>query len=169
MGVYIVSGVIAAIISTLLAGLISFKLQRDFFKKQNDQLDNREKQHDKKKGKFIIQAFLYESRFNKSIIALMEKQTGSYITFNITFKTECYNIFSRDIALLEDNFKKEVNDLYLRIYEANSKIVSYVESYEQIEDKSKPANWLGTLKNYFTDLKTPIEDFISNWEVDNKS
>lgn len=141
----------AGVLSALIAGLISFRLQGNFFKEQEKRLKEKEKENDLKKAKFIKRAFLHESNYN---ILLAEKAENMQRGLEQYFDTQCYSLFKESIALLESSLAEKINNLYLELFKANAEIKELnrgMVNYASI--KPKYVNQKQNLKDFIDFLK----------------
>ncbi|MBI4846304.1 MAG: hypothetical protein HY810_07540 [Candidatus Omnitrophica bacterium] len=145
----------AGVLSALIAGLISFRLQNNFFKEQTKCLQEKEEQDNFKKAEFIKKAFLHESNYN---ILLAEKANAMQQRIEQYFDTQCYSLFKENIALLGDELAESINNLYIELFSANSQIKKL--NYTQVNYLSiKPVyeNQKEKLEKFVTFLKTKLK------------
>ena len=145
----------AGVLSALIAGLISFRLQNNFFKEQTKRLQEKEEQDNLKKAEFIKKAFLHESNYN---ILLAEKANAMQQRIEQYFDTQCYSLFKENIALLGDELAESINNLYIELFSANSQIKTL--NYAQVNYLSiKPVyeNQKQKLEKFVTFLKTKLK------------
>ena len=143
----------AGILSALIAGLISFRLQSNFFIEQEKRLKEKEKQDDLKKVNFLKSAFLSEAKYNIMLIEKAEKEKHRLV--EQFFDTQCYTLFKENIALLDIDIPEKINRLYLELFQANSRIKEL--NYKKFNYES--------IKPIYLEQKTHLLQFINSLDT----
>ena len=159
---FITAGIVSAVLSAVIAGLISFRQQSHFYDKQEKRGKEKEEIEMKKKHAFILETILHESKYNLSIINEMldPRKTGttnSYILFN----TNSYQLFASDIALLGKNTSDKINEVYLQLFNSNSEIEG--------EFRINTTNQRATINPFYKCCKSQLDSFIAFIEEKQKT
>lgn len=110
----------AGVLSALISGIISYRLQNAFFKDEDKRIKIKEKQDDLKRALFIKKAFLSETKYNILLVSKAEQER--HTLEQQLFDLQSYSIFKEDIALLDNALADKINKLYLELFQANSRI-----------------------------------------------
>lgn len=140
----------AGVLSALISGFISYRLQSSFFDEQESRLKEKEKQDELRKVLFIKKAFLNEFKYNLSLINRAE--SGPPFAEHY-FDTQGYSLFKENIALLEENIRIFIVELYVDLFRSNAEIKN-----------CKETSTMNSVKQYYLAPKLKIESFITKLE-----